>query len=867
MERENIQNDLQYRVSYYMLLELIYFMSPVLTNREKLQYTPLLRQYLSQKDKVGETLLLFRVGDFYEAFFEDAETLARELEITLTARADQGHPTGKVPMAGIPVKVLENYISKLLKSGLKVAICDQVGDKTHKGPMERKVVRILTPGTIHESEYLANADNSYLAAIFPGKKNNWGVAFADVSTAEIFITNLPSEKVISELQRIAPTEVLVPAKTIKDPQSRIPVVQSILPEGMETEEFCLTERSYEYCFLESFVGRYFSKAQLQGFGIDCESDSLRALGAILDYLEFTDPEIVRCFQHIQTYEYTDYMQIDQYALRNLEIFQTIRSGEKKGSLFGLMEPFITTKMATRLMKKWLSYPLIDLTQIKKRQEAVAILQDNPGYIDDLKEALKSVSDLERLSVKLENNRLTPRELGFLRDSLRALARLLEMSVDIVSHEYLTFEMSEGLRVQLLKLQNILQIELPIVSQEGGIFVEGYNSEIDELRQLVSNNNEWLKCYEESLRAVSGIKSLKVTYNKAQGYYIETSKSNKGLVPEEFVLKQNLTNVDRYLTDELKEYEQKVLSADAKLIALEYELFSTLRDECHAYAREIYTLSQKISQLDCLQALASMATKYQYICPDIDDSEVIELTASRHPVIEQSLAIQGQFVPNDILIGGDNGIAMILTGPNMAGKSTIMKQIALIVILAQIGSHVPCSDARIGIVDKVFTRIGASDDIGAGQSTFMVEMLETSQLLNNSSSRSLLLLDEVGRGTSTYDGVAIAWSVVEYIVSSIGARTVFATHYHELNSLSEQFSQVRNYQMTVHEEDGKLLFLHRISPGGADQSYGIQVARMAGLPEAVLARSSQIMNQMNKSNLKKSRRQLVEDCIEQVKLEL
>ncbi|MDX1920117.1 MAG: DNA mismatch repair protein MutS [Candidatus Caenarcaniphilales bacterium] len=846
-------------------------------------YTPILQQYLEQRAKTGDAILFFRLGDFYECFFSDAELIAKELEITLTSKGDSAHPGGKVPMAGIPVKSAENYISRLLKAGFKVAVCEQVGDATGKGPMKRELVRILTPGTLVESEFLEGEKANYLACIFPSNPNKtmskqeselWGLAFVDISTAELKITEVPENQLLLELSRINPSELLFATIRIKDPE-RITIERKLCPAGLSESNYSSSTRAINHFDFNVSVDKIkerFGSHSLAGFGCAHFKAGLQALGGLLDYLEYTCNDSLKSLSSIQVYEVNDSLKLDEQSVRNLEIFETMQTRTKKGSLLGLFEENLTTKMGTRMMREWLSYPLLDVSQIRKRQQYIAKLIANQNLLNNLKVLLSQVTDLERLNIKLKTERLNPRELGWIKNTLLILPGLKALLQDIASTpndeeqpDIFEIKLSNNLIFKAKELDLALQDELPIVSGDSGIFRKGYSEKLDQMKDLVDQNEVWLTNYEAKEKERTNCKFLKVCFNKAAGFYIELTKANKHLAPEDYKIKQNLTNVDRYITKELKDYESQFLLAEANLKSIEQELFIFLRESLSIYCEEIHALSKQIAKIDCFVSLASLAINHNYVAPNVDNSYNLSIKDGRHPVIENLLP-KGHFVGNDLwLESRSEQQVIILTGPNMSGKSTFMKQIAILCLMAQIGSYVPAQSAQIGIVDRIFTRIGASDDLSQGQSTFMVEMTETAYLLNNLTERSLVLLDEIGRGTSTYDGVAIAWSVAEYLAKS-GPRSIFATHYHEMNGLADIYSQVVNYQVSVHESTNELIFLHKVLPGGADKSYGIEVARMAGIPKEVLNRAQGIMAQMNAKNSTRKTTS-IKDCAEQAKLEL
>ncbi|MDX1917695.1 MAG: DNA mismatch repair protein MutS [Candidatus Caenarcaniphilales bacterium] len=835
-------------------------------NSEK--YTPVLRQYLEERQRVGDALLLFRLGDFYECFFQDAETLANELELTLTARADQAHPGGKVPMAGIPFRAAEGYITKLLNLGHKVAICEQVGDPNGKGPMRRELVRVLTPGTMLEGDLLSEKP-AFLAAIAPPHKNKWGLAFCNIATGEFLVTELSSQELELELSRLAPSELLIATDTTRDDYGFLQNTRR-LPEGLNlNSSTCETERPIHHFDLDQAkrqIKNRFGEFALEGFGLTDLGSGLGAIGAVLDYLSFTYPESLATLFRIQPYKIDLYLQLDGASLRNLEIFET--SLGKSFSLLELIEKKLNTKAGARLMRDWLSKPLLDLSMIRDRQASIALLMQSPGILSTLSQKLKRLSDLERIAAKLAAKRLNPAELGGLRDTILKLPELIEdLSPLAQVGKLLKISYSVTLWEKTLQLKSALTDEPPLLSNEGGIIREAFSPKLDQLRHIVSNNQNWLGNYENEQRENTGIKSLKVCFNKAAGFYIEIPKTNRTQPPADYHIKQNLTNINRYWTPLLKAHENDFIVAEASLFRMEHELFEFLREDLNPLAPEIKSLGQQLAQLDCLVGLASLALENHYTRPEILKEPVLEIEAGRHPVLEKQLA-QGYFTPNDLRLAGRDSLQppdnqktqiIILTGPNMSGKSTYMKQNALICIMAQIGSFVPAESAQIGLVDRIFTRIGAGDDLATGQSTFMVEMTETASLLNNFTPSSLILLDEVGRGTSTYDGVAIAWSVIEYLANH-GPRVLFATHYHELNDLSELFPQIANFQVAVTEENKKIFFTHRVIPGGADRSYGIEVARMAGLPSSVISRAQTIMSQMHARSLPARKRQLVKESI-------
>jgi DNA mismatch repair protein MutS len=844
-------------------------------------YTPVLKQYLEQRSKTGDAILLFRLGDFYECFFDDAELLARELEITLTARPDSGHPDGKVPMAGIPYRTADSYIGKLLKAGIKVAISEQVGDSVDaKGPMKREVVRILTPGTLIESQYIETERANYLASICPKKSKSslWGLAFVDVSTGKVFVSELESSQLVLELNRLCPSELLAPTIKIKDPEGFY-LERAALPTELHQAEFVITPRPMNFFDLEESKRKLrerLGQHSLEGFGVAAIDSGLQALGGILEYLEYAHPECLKSLESISLYQPSEFVQIDQQTIKNLELFENSRQGGKKGTLIELLESEISTKMGARRMREWLAFPLLSVQETTKRLNVIELLTENESLITNLRGLLSQVADLERLNAKLRSSRINPRELGWLKSSLTVVPALSQLLGELKAEaeqkslnvaDYFSLSFSQELVLKVRELDQALLDELPVLLGDGGIFKAGYSEKLDELNSVVEQNELWVRNYEETEREKTGIKSLKVSFNKAAGFYIEITKANKNTLPDGYKIKQNLTNVDRYLTEELKDHEAKFILAESGLKSIEAELYTFLRESVVRFCDEIKTIANQLAKIDCLCALGELSLKGNYTKPSVCESSEIKIVNGRHPVLE-SLMPQGSFVGNDLeLTANSDGITqvMILTGPNMSGKSTFMKQNALLCIMAQMGSFIPADSAQIGIVDKVFTRIGASDDISKGQSTFMVEMTETAYLVNNLTEKSLILLDEIGRGTSTYDGMAIAWAVAEYLANK-GPRTIFATHYHELNSLEDLFKSVKNYQVCVHEGENELIFLHKVVQGGADRSYGIEVARMAGLPRQIINRAQGIMAQMSRRDLPTKRKVLVKESALQAKLE-
>ena len=815
--------------------------------------TPAMQRYIEIKRENPDCLLLYRMGDFYETFFEDAVTLSRELEITLTGR-DCGS-LGRIPLAGIPVKAVDSYLEKLVAKDLKIAICEQLEDpKLAKGIVERGVVRIITPGTIIESNFLNQNSNNYMCAVFKEKskkgEEQWGFAYTDISTGEFKATRLNYETLITELVRIQPSEIIAPAKKMKlQPFQIVPEETADLPDEIINNYNCskVPEKVFEENFAKENLKNLFKITDLDSIGYNACPTGFRAAAGLLAYIWENLKDGFPKFERIEIYELSEYMSIDAGTRKNLELTETLREKNKYGSLLWAVDK-TSTNMGARLLKGWICQPLKDKDRILQRQAIVKKLVENPTERYRIQEMLQGIYDIQRLSTRLSNTTAMPRDFLSLRDSLKALPDLIKISKSIGLDVFKSIENSlEKLNEYAGIIEQTISDDAPVVIKEGGIIKSGVNSDLDYLRDLMFNGESWLKNFEQKERDKTGIQTLKVGYNKVFGYYIEVTNSNLNKVPASYIRKQTLTGGERFITDKLKKHEDEVLTAQIKAYELEYKLFSNFRE----YSKEFVTLIREtagcIARLDVFTSFALTACEHNYVCPDINESDDFIVKNGRHPVLEQILPL-GTYVANDIELSSSNRSKtqfMILTGPNMAGKSTYMRQNALIAILAQIGSFIPADYAQIGIIDKIFTRVGASDDLTLGKSTFMVEMTETACILNNATERSLILIDEIGRGTSTYDGVAIAWAVAEYIANNIKAKCIFATHYHELNVMTQTYPQIKNYRITISEENGELEFLRKIVPGGASKSYGIQVAKMAGLPDSVIKRSEELMSKMQR----------------------
>ena len=810
--------------------------------------TPAMQKFLEIKKEHPGVLLLYRMGDFYETFFEDAVILSRELELTLTGR--ECGALGRIPLAGIPVKALDNYLEKLIAKDIKVAICEQLEDpKFAKGIVKRGVVRIITAGTLLESNFLNQNSNNYMCAMFE-ENGKWGFAYTDISTGEFKAATLSYESIITELARLQPAEIIAPAKKLKlEPFQIVPEETVDLPEDITKIYNCskVPSRVFEDDFAQNNLKAVFKLNDLDALGYKSQPLSYRASAGLLAYIWENMKEGFPKFERIELYELSGYVSIDAHTRKNLELTETLREKNKYGSLLWAIDKTVTN-MGARLLKSWICQPLKDIKQIKNRQENVEKLFSNSFVRSDVSSVLREIYDIQRLSTRMSNGSASPRDFVSLKSSLKAFPRLVEIVKNADINVFSAFEDRLSDIAEYAELiEKTINDNPPILIKEGGVIKEGVNQTLDYLRDLMINGENWLKNFEESERERTGINILKVGYNKVFGYYIEVTNSNLNKVPADYIRKQTLTGGERYITEELKKHEDEVLTAQVKANDLEYKLFSDFREYSKEFVTLIREIAQSIAELDVYNSFATIAVEQNYVCPQINDSKDFVVRNGRHPVLEKILPL-GAYVPNDLELSSEDSSKtqfMILTGPNMAGKSTYMRQNALIVILAQIGSFVPADSAQIGIVDKIFTRVGASDDLTLGKSTFMVEMTETAYILNSATDRSFILIDEIGRGTSTYDGVAIAWSVAEYIATKVNARCIFATHYHELNVMTKTYPQIKNYRITVSEENGEIEFLRKIVQGGASKSYGIQVAKMAGLPISVIDRSAELMNKMQK----------------------
>ncbi len=811
----------------------------------------MMKQYLDIKEKYKDSILFFRLGDFYEMFFEDAITASKELEIVLTGR-DCGQKE-KAPMCGVPFHSADTYVSKLIEKGYKVAICEQVEDASKAvGLVKRDVIRVITPGTVIDPSMLDEKKNNYLCCIYLDKIG-YGLAYVDVSTGDFFTTEGEIEdgsiidSLFDELGKIMPTEIIC-----NDFIYSNEAIAVKLRQKLECMINPYHEWAFDFGFAEDSIKRHFSVINLDGLGLRDKRHSIIASGTLIEYLRETQKTSFYHINKITQYSSHNYMVLDVNTRRNLELTETIRGKTKKGSLLWVLDN-TSTAMGGRLLKKWIEEPLIDKRSIEYRLSIVEYLVDNMMLINDLKILLKEVYDIERLMSKVVYGTCNARDLIALKNSIRIFPEVKTFLSNTSCKELLDISSElDGLEDIHDFIDKSIVDEPPFSIREGGIIKKEYNDEISSLREAALQGKEWLSGLEEQERAKTGIKNLKIGFNKVFGYFIEVSKGNIKYVPDYFIRKQTLANSERYVTPELKEMEDKILGAEDKMVALEYQIFISVRDKIASEVKRIQEAGKIIAMMDALNSLALTALNNNYIKPRINTNGTINIKDGKHPVVEKVLE-EGRFVPNDTYLNNDESRVLVITGPNMAGKSTYMRQVALIVLMMQIGSFVPAEEADICIVDRIFTRIGASDDLSQGQSTFMVEMSEVANILNNATHNSLLILDEIGRGTSTYDGLSIAWAVIEFISNpkKIGAKTLFATHYHELTELENKINGVINYKILVQEKGEDIIFLRKIKKGGADRSYGIEVAKLAGVKSDVINRAYEILQDLEKREENKS----------------
>ncbi|KGG80263.1 DNA mismatch repair protein MutS [Caloranaerobacter azorensis H53214] len=808
--------------------------------------TPMMQQYLNIKEKYKDTILFFRLGDFYEMFFDDAILASKELEITLTGR-DCGNKE-RAPMCGVPFHSADAYIAKLVKKGYKVAICEQIEDPSKaKGIVKRDVVRIITPGTITDTKVLEDKNNNYLCSIYMDT-NGIGISYVDVTTGELYTTEIKCDEkrliniLFDELAKIRPTEII-----LNDYLYNKKDIVKIIENKFNSIVNLYCDWSYEYNDAKEAILNQMSVLSLDGYGLNEKVYSVLSLGSLINYLNETQKISLNHLNNVTFYTIDNFMMLDINTRINLELTETIRGKSKKGSLFGLLD-CTSTSMGGRMLKRWIEEPLINIEDIKRRLDAVDYLFNNFMIVDEIKELFKNVYDIERIIGKIVYGTCNARDLISLKKSISVLPTIKKILCKTSS------ELLLSLGRELDTLKDIYELidkaiidEPPISIKEGNIIKDEYSKELFELREAATKGKEWIYKLEQNEKERTGIKSLKVGYNKVFGYYIEVTKSNLKYVPDEYIRKQTLANAERYITPELKEMEAKILGAEDKIVKLEYDIFLNIRDTIKNQIKRIQKSAKIVAVLDVFCAFAITAYKNNYVKPKLNLDGIIQIKNGRHPVVEKTIG-ENLFIPNDTYLdNGKNRIA-IITGPNMAGKSTYMRQVALITLMAHIGSFVPADDANIGIVDRIFTRVGASDNLSQGQSTFMVEMSEVANILNNGTKNSLIILDEIGRGTSTFDGLSIAWAVIEYISDKIKAKTLFATHYHELSELEGKIEGINNFRILVKEKGDDIIFLRKIDKGSADKSYGIQVAKLAGVPIEVIKRAKEILHKLEETDI-------------------
>jgi DNA mismatch repair protein MutS len=809
--------------------------------KKGLSSTPLMEQYLAIKAKHKDKILLYRMGDFYETFYEDARLISKILGIALTKRSHG--KTAEVPLAGFPYHALDAYLPKLIETGNKVAICEQVEDpKLAKTVVKREVIEVVTPGTTLSEKILERKSNNYLAAVLV-EGETAGLSYCDISTGEYYLSETSLERMMDYLQQIAPKEILVSSKD-RDNLTRL-FQQRITGLITQLDDW-IFQRAYAY---ESLVG-HFQTPNLKGFGIDELTTGVAAAGAILYYLKENYQSKISHLSKISMLPLEDYMVLDNTTRRNLEISSTILGGRPEGTLIAIIDRTVTP-MGGRLLKRWILHPLIQLEQIQQRLNRVEAFFLQPALRNKIRLTLSEVADLERLMSRISTGRASPRDLIALKNSLnliRPIKDLLSSQPETVLSCYANDlqELSEIIDL----LEKAIIANPPLSLTEGGIIKDGFNSELDELRTITREGKNWLVKIQKEEREKSQISTLKLGYNRVFGYYFEVTKSQQSKVPPYFIRKQTLVNAERYITPELKEYEDKILGAEEKIVDLEYRIFQDIRKQISGFAECILDNAELLAELDCLANLAEVAFQNNYVKPNMENSDRIIIQQGRHPVVEKLLPADQSFIENDTELDNQSTQVMILTGPNMAGKSTYLRQVGLICLMAQCGSYISAQGAYLGIVDRIFTRVGASDNLAFGESTFLVEMLETANILNNATPRSLIILDEIGRGTSTYDGLSLAWAVTEFLHNEkrVAAKTLFATHYHELTELEMLYPRIKNYRVTVKEIEDSVIFLRKIERGGVDNSYGIHVAQMAGLPREVIERAREVLFNLESNEL-------------------
>jgi DNA mismatch repair protein MutS len=811
-----------------------------------------MQQYSQVKAKYPDTILLFRMGDFYETFEEDAKITSKVLGITLTKRGNGS--ANETPLAGFPYHALEAYLPKLLKAGLRVAVCEQLEDpKFAKGIVKRDVIEVMSPGVAFSDKVLDQKQNNYLYAIalpnsIAASGDMVGAAFIDVTTAEFSVSEFPLRHLAEQIASFAPSEILVQKRDLE-------TIKELLKNTYSGLYSKLDDWIFNYNYGYELLINHFKTQTLKGFGIEQFRVGIIAAGAVMNYLQETQKTKLLHLRKIAPFNTSDYITLDQSTKRNLEITTSI-GGTEDGTLFWVLDR-TQTPMGGRLLKKWINQPLKHIEPIRARLEAVQELTGEEHLRKELSEALSHIGDLERLISKICTGRANPREMTALKNMLGQIANVKALLQGTPGsdlhpvHSTTLVKLRDSLKLMddvVIAISSAIEDDPPLALNDGGVIRKGFNAELDELRDITLNGKTWIANLQKTERERTGISSLKIGFNNVFGYYIEITNTHKERVPESYIRKQTMTNAERYITPELKEYEDKILHAEEKILTLETQLFNDLRLQVADHADGIQQNARLIAMLDCFISLAEIAVEYDYVAPVVDESTTVEIIEGRHPVIERLLPPGEQYTANDARLDNEENQVLIITGPNMSGKSSYLRMTGLVVLLAQIGSFVPAKSARIGIVDRIYTRVGASDNIASGESTFLVEMHEAANIVNTATNKSLILLDEVGRGTSTFDGISIAWALTEYIHNRLGAKTLFATHYHELNELADLFPRIKNLKVEVREYGDKVIFLHKVTPGFADHSYGIQVAQMAGLPEEVTDRAKKILKNLEGSEL-------------------
>lgn len=791
--------------------------------------TPMMKQYEEIKAKYKDAILLFRLGDFYEMFKEDAVKAADILNITLTARG-KSKDGEKIPLCGVPYHAIEGYIAKLTRAGCKVAICEQTSDPKLPGIVQRDVTRIITPGTTFNDTVLDKKTNNYLVSVVSNGAR-FGLAYADITTGDFFVTEIANEAdLLTEFTKLYPAECIFNEDFIESPTGEL------LKDSFESTTF----NSYEnFKESEEVIKDHFKVHSLNGFGIENLDVAIVASGKLLSYLLETQMNELKHIKKIKYYSTSDFMPLDEATLKNLELLSTLRDNDKEGSLISVLDETLTS-MGGRLLRKWLTQPLLNHDEIEKRLNSVEELHGNNELLGNLREIFKRIMDIERIISRLSLGTGNARDLIALRNTINDIPKIKE---ELKNSELLHTDFNDLTSLALL-IETAIEEEPPLILRDGRMIKEGHNKELDELRTISREGKNFIKDLQAKEIKRTGIASMKVKYNKVFGYYIEVSKANAANVPEDYIRKQTLVNAERYITPELKEYEEKVLGAEEKIVELEYNLFQKIREETVGHTEAIQKNAQIIASLDCLCSFAYVSKLNNYCKPVVTKNPTIKIIAGRHPVVEK-MTFSGDFIPNDIHIDNKDRRLLLITGPNMGGKSTILRQVALTVLMSHIGCFVPADTAEIGLVDRIFTRVGASDNLIKGQSTFMVEMQEAANILNNATERSLIILDEIGRGTSTYDGVSIAWAITEYIHNTLKSKTLFASHYHELIEVVEKLPHAKNLSVAVKEKDDGVIFLYKLNEGGIDKSYGIEVARLAGLPDEIIKKSMHILKDLEK----------------------